>query len=53
MDKFHVRYFSGTLKETKYEQHWLNPEPCYGGVECLGCRSFFCHDCVVALGESI
>jgi hypothetical protein len=52
-DLFHQRYFSETLTGLQYEQYLLTPPPCDGGVECLVCGHFFCHDCLVAVRKAI
>ncbi len=31
----------------------LSPPPCDGGVECIACGSFFCHDCLCAVCQAI
>jgi hypothetical protein len=52
-DKFHELFFSDTLRGTDYEQHWLVPPVCNGGVECNKCGHFLCHDCVCAIQKAI
>jgi len=52
-EKFHELYFAGTLRDTDYEQYRLVTSPCDGGVQCLSCGNFVCHDCVIALHSAI
>jgi hypothetical protein len=52
-DNFNKLFFSDTLHGTDYEQHWLVPPVCNGGVECKRCGHFLCHDCVCAFHKAI
>jgi hypothetical protein len=51
-DNFNKLFFSDTLYGTDYEQHWLVPPVCNGGVECKMCGHFLCHDRVCAFHKA-
>ena len=52
-DKFYQLYFSDTLRGSASEQYLLIEPSCFGGVRCLTCATFICHDCVVAVHKAI